>query len=209
VSHSAISVIVAADHPLISAGVKEILSADGIYNVVATASTGLRCIDLMQELRPDIAVIDFNISHPGPIGILQESKHARWHTRICFLLEGHLPPNALDTGAKEEAAYINGRFPGELRSTLRAIAMELSTPLASFEGLADTISAPQSWFADRLTIRQKQIVSMLRLGSSNKHIALVLGVSEGTIKVHLHRIYRRFGVANRTELATKSLAGSS
>jgi DNA-binding NarL/FixJ family response regulator len=45
---------------------------------------------------------------------------------------------------------------------------------------------------------------MLKIGSSNREIARVLGVSEGTIKVHLHRIYQRIGVSNRTQLATQS-----
>jgi DNA-binding NarL/FixJ family response regulator len=45
---------------------------------------------------------------------------------------------------------------------------------------------------------------MLKIGSSNREIARVLGVSEGTIKVHLHRIYQRIGVSNRTQLAARS-----
>jgi two-component system nitrate/nitrite response regulator NarL len=56
----------------------------------------------------------------------------------------------------------------------------------------------------RLTSRQNQIVAMLKIGSSNREIAQVLGLSEGTIKVHLHRIYQRMGVSNRTQLAAQS-----
>jgi DNA-binding NarL/FixJ family response regulator len=56
-------------------------------------------------------------------------------------------------------------------------------------------------FSQRLTLRQNQIVAMLKIGSSNKEIAHVLGLSEGTIKVHLHRIYQWIGVSNRTQLA--------
>jgi DNA-binding NarL/FixJ family response regulator len=57
-----------------------------------------------------------------------------------------------------------------------------------------------------LTFRQHQIVSMLKIGSSNREIARVLGVSEGTVKVHLHRVFQRIGVANRTQLAARSFA---
>ena len=57
-----------------------------------------------------------------------------------------------------------------------------------------------------LTLRQNQIVAMLKIGSSNKEIAQVLGLSEGTIKVHLHRIYQRVGVSNRTQLAARSFS---
>jgi DNA-binding NarL/FixJ family response regulator len=64
--------------------------------------------------------------------------------------------------------------------------------------------APRSGAKRHLTFRQNQIVTMLKIGSSNREIARVLGVSEGTIKVHLHRIYQRIGVSNRTQLAAQS-----
>jgi len=56
----------------------------------------------------------------------------------------------------------------------------------------------------RLTLRQNHIVAMLKVGSSNKEIAYVLRLLEGTIKVHLHRIYQRIGASNRTQLAAQS-----
>jgi hypothetical protein len=46
------------------------------------------------------------------------------------------------------------------------------------------------------------------VGSSNKEIAHVLGLSEGTIKVHLHRIYQRIGVSNRTQWLSSHLRPS-
>jgi len=55
-------------------------------------------------------------------------------------------------------------------------------------------------------LRQNQIVAMLKIGSFNKEIAQVLGLSEGTIKVRLHRIYQRVGVSNRTQLAARSFS---
>ena len=51
-----------------------------------------------------------------------------------------------------------------------------------------------------LTRRQLQIVQLLKTGASNKEIARVLGISDGTVKVHLHAIYEKFEVVNRTQL---------
>ena len=59
-----------------------------------------------------------------------------------------------------------------------------------------------------LTRRQLQIVQLLKTGASNKEIARVLGISDGTVKVHLHSIYEKLGVAGRCKLvanATKVL----
>jgi RNA polymerase sigma factor (sigma-70 family) len=52
-----------------------------------------------------------------------------------------------------------------------------------------------------LTARQREIVMLAANGLSNKEIARRLGLSEGTVKVHLHSIYRRLGIRNRTALA--------
>jgi DNA-binding NarL/FixJ family response regulator len=57
---------------------------------------------------------------------------------------------------------------------------------------------------DRLTDRQRQVISLLARGASNKEIAANLKVTEATIKLHVHRILRVLGVANRTEAAFAS-----
>jgi DNA-binding NarL/FixJ family response regulator len=54
-----------------------------------------------------------------------------------------------------------------------------------------------------LTVRERQVANMVRLGISNREIARKLGVAEGTIKNHLHNIYRKVGVPNRTTLTAK------
>jgi two-component system nitrate/nitrite response regulator NarL len=52
-----------------------------------------------------------------------------------------------------------------------------------------------------LTVRERQIIEVLSDGATNKEIGRQLNLAEGTVKVHLHRIYRKLGIANRTALA--------
>jgi two-component system, NarL family, nitrate/nitrite response regulator NarL len=54
---------------------------------------------------------------------------------------------------------------------------------------------------DPLTVRERQIILVLSEGMTNKEIGQRLRLTEGTVKVHLHRIYRKLGIANRTTLA--------
>ena len=66
----------------------------------------------------------------------------------------------------------------------------------------DTMIRMGSQFADsRLTRRQHEIVSLVSTGLSNKEIARRLNVTEGTVKLHLHAIYAKLGIPNRTKLA--------
>ena len=66
--------------------------------------------------------------------------------------------------------------------------------------------AAKSHNLNLLTLRQRQIVAMLKRGCSSKEIAQVLGLAEGTVKVHLHGIYQRLGVSGRRQLAAKIFA---
>ena len=59
-----------------------------------------------------------------------------------------------------------------------------------------------------VTERQRQIILVLAEGITNKEIGRRLGLTEGTVKVHLHRIYRKLGIANRTALAVLAHTGT-
>jgi two-component system nitrate/nitrite response regulator NarL len=63
------------------------------------------------------------------------------------------------------------------------------------------ISKPLVRKTDRLTEREREVVVVLSEGKTNKEIGHRLRLAEGTVKVHLHRIYQKLGIANRTALA--------
>jgi two-component system nitrate/nitrite response regulator NarL len=184
------------------AGIKGVLSADRLYNLAAVAQTGAECLEIITRLRPDVALIDANISQPGAVQILCDSKANGWQTRFCFLTEDQIAPDLLDAGKDAGAVFVSKRSPEDLRDGLRKIATRI---ISQDAGPRVSAAAPTgAGFSRRLTSRQNQIVAMLKIGSSNKEIAHILGLSEGTIKVHLHRIYQRMGVSNRTQLAAQS-----
>ena len=202
-SYSNLSLIIADDHPLMRAGIKGVLSADPLYNLTAIAQTGAECLEIIQRLRPDVALIDVKISKPGAAHILRVLKAKRWQTRVCFLTGHRIAPKLLEAGKQLGAIFVNERLPEDLRDSLR----EIATHLTHKSSLNDPASSRESKSISSkrpLTSRQNQIVSMLKIGSSNREIARVLGVSEGTVKVHLHRIFQRIGVTNRTQLAARS-----
>jgi two-component system nitrate/nitrite response regulator NarL len=59
-----------------------------------------------------------------------------------------------------------------------------------------------------LLLTERQIILVLSEGITNKEIGRRLGLTEGTVKVHLHRIYRKLGIANRTALAVLAHTGT-
>ena len=65
----------------------------------------------------------------------------------------------------------------------------------------------RSWFrlTNSLTNREREIIVMVAEGLSNKEVAKRLSISEATVKIHLHNVYQKVGVANRTALAALAI----
>ena len=78
----------------------------------------------------------------------------------------------------------------------------LARVIASNNKMSVNGTAPIAGLRD-LTVREREVANMVPLGISNREIAQKLGVTEGTIKNHLHNIYQKIGVPNRTTLTMK------
>jgi two-component system response regulator DegU len=205
---SALSIIVADDHPLIRAGLREVLSADPLCNLAGFARSGSECLELIRRLHPDVALIGANISLPDGSQILRELRADRSKTQVCFLTGQQIPQHLVGAAKDGVAFFINARHPAHLRTRLHDIARSLTGHGNSFAAnlSARLPIAAKTDFSKRLTRRQNQIVAMLKLGSTNRQIGHVLGLSEGAVKGHLYRIYRTMGVSNRTQLTVQCFA---
>jgi DNA-binding NarL/FixJ family response regulator len=203
---SALSIIVADDHPLIRAGLKAVLSVDPLCNLTAFARSGGECLALIRRLHPDVALIDANIALPDGSHILRELRADRSRTQVCFLTGDQIPQHLLEAAKDGVAIFLKARHPEHLRARLHDIARHLKGNGGALNLSARSPHAVKADFSKRLTRRQNQIVAMLKLGSTNRQIAQVLGLTEGTVKGHLHRIFRTIGVANRTQLTAQCFA---
>src|SRR5438874_10665134 len=147
------------------AGIKGLLTADRLYNLTAIAQTGAECLELIQRLRPDVALIDLKISRPGAARILRVLKTDESQTRICFLTGDRIPPKLLAAGKELASVFVNERFPEDLRDRLREIATDLERKNSAIPNDPAASDAPKSSAKRQLTLRQNQIVSMLKMGS--------------------------------------------
>src|SRR2546423_10883909 len=118
------------------AGIKGVLSAERLYNLSAIAQTGAECLELIERLRPDLALIDVKISKPGPARILRVLKAKQSQTRICFLTGDRIPPKLVAAEKELAAVFVNERFPEDLRDRLREIAGDLKRKTAAIPNQA-------------------------------------------------------------------------
>jgi len=204
------SVVIADRHPVVLQGMMKALGAEGGFEVVASCSDGTSCIAAIRDLVPDIAILD--ISMPGLTGleILTIANSESLSTRLVFFTAS-IEDRELVMSA---AAGVYGIIPKDVEleilvQSLRQVADgQRLLPLPSDQ----TVSWEQRNIAVSdnaltvLTDREQQIMRVVSEGLSNKEIGRRLNVSDGTIKQHLHHIYQKLQISNRTVLAALAIA---
>jgi two-component system, NarL family, nitrate/nitrite response regulator NarL len=193
--------LIADDHPFIIAGLEAILG-DSTFQIVAKAADGEAVLDAVAETNPDILVLDVAMPKRSGIDVLR-SLRSRGDKRPVVLLTASLDDNvlleALELGVngivlKEGAQNLLVECLTAVRQGKRWIQPGLlERARQAEEGGGDLLAA--------LAPRERGIVALVAQGLRNREIGAELGMTEGTVKVYLHRIYEKLGVGNRTELA--------
>lgn len=196
-------VLVADDHPIMLAGIEAVLRGTR-FEVVATASDGTSVVELVERVDPDILVLDVRMPGMSGVDILRTLRR-RGDLRPVVLLTAQLGDQALLEAAElgvnglllKEGAQnllvtcldhvVNGRKWIDREVMQRALDLKLKGGARA--GMAG------------LSARERQISHLVAQGKRNRDIAAELGITEGTVKVRLHKIYDKLGVGSRTELA--------
>jgi RNA polymerase sigma factor (sigma-70 family) len=206
---SRISVFVADDNPSAPSDIASILADLPDIDVVDVCSDGKAALALIQRYIPDIAMIDVGMSELNVLDIVSSIAANGLKTKVVCLTAS---PVAYDlTGAI--AMGVQGIL---VKGTARDNIVDCVRDV--FHGkrwLGQIEAAPERETGRRrpvkplirtLTPRQRQIALLVCDGLSNKQLGAQLNLTEGTIKVHLHKIYRKLGVRNRTALSTLTIA---
>lgn len=195
------TVLVADDHPLMLDALAGLLQGHG-FTVVARALDGAQAVAGICEHRPQLAILDVNMPGPSGIEILARARDEGWRTRIVLVTAGlDVDPilQALRLGV--DGLVLKGAG-GDIILRAANAALE-GQPWIDREAMAQvvgTISRPATPLPP-LTPRETDVVRQLARGRRNKEIARDLGITEGTVKMHLHNLYEKLGVSSRTELA--------
>jgi DNA-binding NarL/FixJ family response regulator len=192
-----VKVVIADRHPVVVHGLMSLLGAENDFKVVASCYDGKKCLQAIRDLSPDIALLD--ILMPGLTGldILAAATSEHLATRVVFLTASAEDRDLIIAVAR--GAYgvvLKEAAPGVLVHCLRQVAAgRRLLPLATTGNVvAENVLTV-------LTERERQIMHLVAEGLSNKEVGRQLNISDGTIKVHLHHIYQKLAISNRTALA--------
>lgn len=196
-------VLIADDHPFLLAGVRAVLEAGGL-EVVAAVSDGDAALDAVTAHDPQVLVLDINM--PGRDGVsVLEVLRDEGDLRPVILLTAELGDGPLLAALRAGVNGILGKQGGS-RSLVEAIGIVLQGGQAIPAELltrALDLSRRTDGAAQlaALTPRELTLARAAGSGRRNREIACEMGMTEGAIKVALHRLYDKLGVSNRTELA--------
>ncbi len=196
-----ITVLIADDHAVVRSGLRELLESAQDICVVATAADGAQAAELVRQHQPDVVLMDLSMPGVGGIEATRRIRDERQTAHVVVLTsfsDRERILDALDAGAL--GYLLKDAEPEEILRGVRA-ASRGEAPLAPKAALAlirDRVGAPE---AKALTEREREVLTLVGQGLSNKVIAQRLSISEKTVKAHLTRVFRSIGVSDRTQAA--------
>lgn len=199
------TLVLADDHPIILEGLEQLFGRHKDFQVLATCNTGDDAIEAVRNHKPDIIVLDVKMPGGDGLSVLKQIHDEHLQTRVILLTASMKEDEvlqAMEAGVwglvlKEAAAVslvdsVRKVTRGERALDQSLIVRALDRAVERQTGLRQA--------AEVLSRREAEIVKMVAAGMRNKEIANKLFIGEGTVKTHLHAIYKKLGVHGRVEL---------
>lgn len=201
-----IRVLITDDHPMVRQGIRTFLERQADIEIVGEAATGTEALARTRELVPDLVLMDLKLPAMDGVTATREIKARYPNVRVIVLTafdDDELILSALQAGA---AGYLLKEIPAEgLVNAIRAAARG-ETPLAPqvTQKLVETVRQPradQDTKLASLSEREREILSLLAQGLSNREIAARLAISDKTVKFHVSNILEKLHLSDRTQAA--------
>lgn len=200
-------VLVADDHPLFREGLVRAIKERPDLELVGQCGDGRTAIAQIQELRPDVCLLDMRMPELNGIQVTTALADAGSRTRVLILSafnESALVYDAIAAGA--HGYVIKDADRQTICDAITAVARGntvFSTDL--HDGLAEQIRAHRHDQRPRLSARERQILALTAEGRSSPEIARLLFLSTSTVKTHLQNIYEKLDVSDRAAAVAKAL----
>jgi DNA-binding NarL/FixJ family response regulator len=196
-----ITLVLADDHPVFSAGLQAVFAAEPDISVLAVVGTGQAAVAAVAEHRPDVAVLDIAMPDGDGLSVCAELRSRGLPTRALMLTMYDDDENVLAALRAGAHGYtLKGAGPDELVAAVRAVARGealfgagiAARMLSHFGRAASTSPFPQ------LTDRESEILGLLAAGLDTGVVSRRLGVSAKTVRNHVSSIITKLHVSDRS-----------
>lgn len=201
-----IRLVLADDHPLVLEGIARLIEHEPDLAVAARCGDGEAVLAAVREHQPDVLVLDLHMPRLSGMEVLRQAAAEGLSLRVV-LLTAEIAEEALFEAVRlgVRGVMLKDMASDQLVRCIRAVHaggqwLEHHLTGWTFERLLAREAARQK-STKILTAREIELVRLVSEGLRNKEVAYRLGITEGTVKIHLHRIYEKLGVSSRVELA--------
>jgi two-component system invasion response regulator UvrY len=198
-----IRVVIADDHPLVRAGLRQVLADEPEIEVVGEAADGDETVAVLRATEPDVVLLDITMPGAPFPGLLRLLRSAFPRVEVLIVTmhgEDQFAVRALKEGA---AGYLTKQQPPqEVINAIKQIAgggRYLTAAVAERAAAALDGNAPRLPH-ERVSRREYEVLCMIGLGKSVKQIATELGVSPKTVSTHRARLLRKMRLKTSAEL---------
>jgi two-component system nitrate/nitrite response regulator NarL len=206
-----VRVLLIDDHALFRVGLQGLLERRGIQ-VVGAVGSGAEGLQLARESAPDVVLLDLRMPDLDGIEVLRRMRRGGLRVPVVMLTTSSNERDLVEALRGGAQGYlIKDMEPDELVSALQEImggklvvAPDMTRALVSAVR-GDSPAPPEHKLLADLTPREQEILRHLAEGQSNKLIARHLGISDGTVKLHVKAILRKLGVHSRVEAAVMAV----
>jgi len=190
------------DHDVLRAGTRQVLETTDDIVVVGEAGDWETALAVVAEQRPDVALVDIQLSGRNGIDLARRLSVEHPGTRVVIVSaydDDDFVRKAFEAGV---AGYLLKTMPrGDLINAVRAVGQGTTVldPAVS-RRLTSAPSTSRGSAGPRLTVREQEVVALVADGLSNKAIANRLGVSTRTVEGHVNHVFTKLDLESRTEL---------
>jgi DNA-binding NarL/FixJ family response regulator len=201
-----IKVMIVDDHTIVRQGLRMLLEVDPELQVIGEASNGAQALELAYQLKPDVILMDLLMPVMDGITAIKLIRQELPDTEILALtsvLEDASVVEAVRVGAI--GYLLKGSEAQELRTAIKAAAAgQVQLSPQALTRLMQEMREPVPTNKE-FTRREKEVLSLIAQGKSNKEIAEHLQVVEKTVKTHVSNILDKLGVQSRTQAALQAV----
>jgi DNA-binding NarL/FixJ family response regulator len=215
-----IRVMVVDDHPVFRQGLQNVLAVHSDIQIVGEATDGPEAVEKVQELLPDVVLMDINLPTLNGLQATRQVKSLCPQVKVIMLTaydDVEQIYHAIRAGAS--AYYAKDVSPEHLVGVIRCVSQGryvIGENVLDEKGLGDWLLEEFRRFGGRvfdgedqffipLSTREMEILELVIQGMSNREIAYRLGISHQTVKNHMTSILNKLGVADRTQAAIYAL----
>jgi len=199
-----IRIVIADDHPVVRAGLQEMLRSQPDFEIVGEASNGAEAVALVDQAQPDVVLMDLRMTLLDGAAATAQIRARQAKTAVLVLTSYESNADilrAIEAGAM--GYLLKDAKIEELFTAVRTVAQgkAVFAPTVATH-LLHQVRKPST---GALSARELEVLTLVARGASNKEIARAMYLSEATVKSHLLHLFAKLAVSDRTAAVTAAL----